>query len=231
MINLKFKVLIFDLDDTLFDTWETCVRPATSQACHLMIQAGLKATLEQATREAERHLLQFPRRDTFIHLSAHFGVKGITATEISEIGRRAFFERKVEDNITLFPGTREILADLRTRYLVFLVTSGHPKTQEQKVSFLKIKNFFTQIFYVDGGKKEQKTPTFVKIMHQTDTPPEQILCIGDRLDRELVEGKRLGFKTCLLKRRQYLRLLPQEPNEEPDFEIEKLPELVSDCGL
>lgn len=232
MIITKYKAIVFDLDDTLFDTWDKCTKPATAESCTAMIKAGLNCTLESCVAEREVAYRKNPRKDPYEHLVQKFGLReNAIATDVCEKGRVAFQSRKVESDIVLFPGVQRTLSELKIKYLLFLVTSGDPATQKQKVQLLKIKDFFTHIFYVDSLKKQKKSTAFLEIMDHTSISADQVVCVGDRIDREIAEGKQVGFTTVLLERDHNQNFEPAQPSENPDFRIKKLSELIPKLKL
>ncbi|MGE3974309.1 MAG: HAD family hydrolase [Bdellovibrionales bacterium] len=229
----KYKVIIFDLDDTLFDTWGKCTQQASREACAAMMEAGLQCTLEECVSEREASYLLNPRKDPYAHLVQKFGVRpnGKSGEEVMEIGRHAFQSRKVESDIAPFSGVQQTLAELKFNHLLFLVTAGTPETQQQKVTLLKIKDFFNHIFYVDTFKKQRKTSAFLKIAQQTNVLPHEVLCVGDRIDREISEGKILGFATALLEREHNRHFHPRNPAENPDYHLQKISDLTQTLKL
>jgi putative hydrolase of the HAD superfamily len=233
VIVTKYKAIVFDLDDTLFDTWEKCTKPASLESCEAMIKAGLNCTPEEGIAERERAYKRNPRKDPYENLVNRFGLRADSQppTVVTEAGRVAFQSRNVEPDIKLFPGVQRTLADLKTKYLLFLVTSGAPATQKQKVSLLRIKDFFTHIFYVDTLKKQRKSTAFLEIMDHTSISSEQVICVGDRIDREIAEGKQVGFVTVLLEREHNLHFEPENPIEVPDFKISSISELIPKLKL
>ncbi len=229
----KYKAIILDLDDTLFDTWGTCYPAAAKESCDAMVQAGLNCSGETCVKERDTFFKTMPRRDVFKHIVEHFGVRpgGKSSEEVAAIGKKTFHSRQVEKDIRLFTGAREALAELKSKYMTFLVTSGDPQTQKQKVDLLKIKESFTHIYYVNNLIKQRKTSSFLEIMEHTSLSPTSILCVGDRRDREIAEAKRLGFDTCLILRQHQMCIRPDLPEENADFEIERISDLISTCNL
>ncbi len=233
MINRRFKAVVLDLDDTLFDTWKQCYPAAAKESCRAMVKAGLKCSTDDCVKERIAFYKLRPKRDVFQHMVQHFGISsgGETAEEVANLGRSAFHARNVESNIKLFPRAKETLAELHANYMLFLVTSGDPDTQKQKVELLKIKEFFTHIYYVNVLAKQNKTSAFMDLLERTSLTPKGVLCVGNRRDREIAEGKRLGFVTCLVRRDHEMRILADRPEENPDYEIESIGELISACQL
>lgn len=198
-----------------------------------MVEAGLKCSVNACIEARDSFFKKMPKSDVFQHIVDHFGIKkgGKTPNDVAMIGKTTFHSREVEKGIRLFPEVRQVLADLKARYLTFLVTSGDPETQKQKVEILRIKDFFTHIYYVNNLLKQRKSAAFFEIMNHIFEEPRQILCVGDRRDREIAEGKRIGFTTCLLRRDYQMCIRPNLPEENPDFEIDHLSELIKACRL
>jgi putative hydrolase of the HAD superfamily len=232
MTEKRFKAVIIDLDDTLFDTFGSCYPAAAKEACSAMVQAGLACTIDQCLKERENFFRHLPRKDVFEHLVARFGIrkKAVEKTVVAA-GKKAFQSRKVEEDIELFPQAQEVLAELSAKYLLFLVTSGDPATQKQKVELLKIREFFTHVYYVNHLIQQRKTSAFLEILDHTSIRAREVLCVGDRRDREIAEGKRLGFVTCLLKRSHEINIQISQPEENADFEIDAIGELIRTCNL
>ncbi|WP_348240499.1 hypothetical protein, partial [Salmonella enterica] len=63
------------------------------------------------------------RNEIFFALTRRFNVRdGAHPDDVAQAGFRAFYDRTVDGELSLFPGTREILSELRGRYALYLVT-------------------------------------------------------------------------------------------------------------
>ena len=223
------KNLIFDLDDTLFDTFGQLVAPAAAEACVAMIEAGMAASLDQAL-EARHRILSLNRRvNVYRALLDHFGVKtgGYSPSQIENIGFLKFHDRPVIENIFPFGDTIGTLLTLSEKYKLSLGTLGVPRTQKTKTEKLCIQDYFSEIFYVDIQVTTSKAAAFSKIMENTQTTATENLCIGNRIDSEIKEAKELGMQTILMKHGEYLTMAPSIETEIPDSSIEKLSELLT----
>jgi len=227
-----FKHIAFDLDDTLLDTYRQLIPNAVREACRAMIVAGLKAEIETCVQAREEFIRGNARTSLYSFLVEKFGVKdGVDKTAVADAGYRAFHNRQVERNIKLFPGARDLLKDLRGRYTLHLVTSGHKKTQQEKIEILQLGSFFDSIHLIDPAFGERKSQAFAAIMRGSDTDQRAFLSIGNRLDTDISEAKRLGWTTCWVRYGEYASHVPVDEYEKPDFEIDALEELVSTCRL
>jgi len=224
---MPYPILIFDLDDTLLDTWGQLVQPAAREACAAMIAAGLAT--DPATCVAKRHELFVakPRDDCYRGLVDHFGVDQTSDPDtVRDAGHRAYFERNVETTIQLFKGARQMLEQLRPDHDLYLVTSGHPATQKQKVSILDLEPLFREVHYVDSKAGESKGPRFAQIASRHGRAPSEHLVIGDRLDREIRDGNRLGMRTCHICYGEFNHLTPESEDDRPDYQIRHITELI-----
>ena len=230
----RFTVLFFDLDDTLLDTNGQLVAPAAREACAAMIGAGLDADLEPCLRERQRLAAERPREDIHLLLARQFGIRpdsGATFQSVRNVGYRAYFFREILPGITTFPGVYDLLDYLGRRYRLHLVTSGGPPTQRKKVAFLGLEPYFHGVHYVDTLAGEKKGSVFAELMHSEAAFPGQCFCVGDRVDREIREGKKLGMVTCHVHHGEFAGITPQTPEEMADYRIEHISALVPTCKL
>jgi len=223
----RFQVLLFDLDDTLMDTWGQLVAPAAREACAAMIAAGLDADLEACVRERERLFLAFPGQDVYQLLAERFRLRaGAEADKVVAAGDDAYFNRQVAPDIRPFDRVPALLADLSADYALHLVTSGHPATQTQKVAHLGIGAYFRSIHLVDSRAGETKGAVFEALLSAAACPAARFMSIGDRLDREIREAKALGMQTCHVHRGEFSHLHPRDPLEQPDYRIRHINQLT-----
>lgn len=223
----SFDLIVFDLDDTLVDTWGQMVKPAAREACAAMIAAGLAAELDDCVAERARLFLEDPREDVYRSLVTRFGLRAdapLSEDGVRDQGFRAFFHRQVEPHIELLPGARQTLTYFKGRGCrLHLVTSGSPETQEQKIEILKLEPLFDQIHLVPLDRR--KGDVFSAILEQTGIAPARALAVGDRPDKEIRDAKALGMKTCRVRRGEFSHLQPAGPQERADWEIDRVAEL------
>ncbi len=223
---MAVAALIFDLDDTLFDTWGQLVQPAAREACAAMIAAGLDAELELALATRAALFAEQPRADVHSRMVAALGVRpGQDPEQVRLAGHRAYFCREVEPHIALEPATAALLHELRERYALFLVTTGAPPTQRSKVLYLGLAPHFREVHYVDGDAGQTKRDAFARILAEHGFPPHEVVCVGDRPDREILAANQLGMISVRVRGGEFAHLRPEQALERARHEIETISEL------
>src|SRR5690348_8131034 len=123
-MNANFCCLVFDLDDTLVDTWNLLFPRAQKHMCEALVKNGLKASLSQC----EQALKQMPVNINSVNLLVEkFGSSQATPEQLIELGRTAYRCYPIPEPLPLFPGARELMGDLHQRYRMHLLTAGHPE--------------------------------------------------------------------------------------------------------
>lgn len=226
------KHIVFDLDDTLLDTYRQLIPQATREACQAMIASGLKAEVESCVLSRSRFSRIQSRQSFFDYLTSEFGVlDGVDAGSVVRAGYTAFHDREVESDIALFPGARDLIKDLRGRYGVHLVTAGHRPTQESKIRILDLDAAFDSISHIDPSRGEKKKTAFSRIMERSGARPDQHLSVGNRLDTDIADAKELGWRTCWVRYGEYAEWTPASELEMADWEIPQIKELIRECRL
>ena len=96
------------------------------------------------------------------------------------------------------------------RYKLALLSVGGEEREEQ---IQPIASFFDAIVIVPD-KSER---CFLEIAQQLAVKPSTIIVVGDRIEREIVLGKKCGMKTIWLQRGQFSTERPKNEQEQPDY--------------
>lgn len=217
------RSVIFDLDDTLFDSLGQRVRPAHRHAAEAMVRAGLKGTVEAVYRARLRAFRQDPMlRHIDPAVWIEFG--GGNCDQVCRAARDAFFNCPVGE-LKLFRGTIPLLRFLHGRGVrVYIVSFGEPEIQRAKVRALGLENHpaIDHIYYADRDQLLTKEAAFKTIQENLQLPAREMLIVGDRPMREIRAGKELGMHTVRIRHGEFASQEPTGPEEEPDFEIETI---------
>jgi FMN phosphatase YigB (HAD superfamily) len=218
--------VIFDLDDTLYDCLGQRVRASHRHAAAAMVQAGLKAEIEEVFRARMRAFRKDPMlRYIDPEVARYFRAENPDA--VMAAAREAYFTCPVGE-LRLFPGSLPLLRWLAARGVRnFIVSFGEPKIQHEKVKALGLdcEPSVTEIFYADRGNLLTKEAAFSNIQRRLKLPPGQILVVGDRPAREIRAGKELGMHTVRIHRGEFRSQMPTGPEEEPDYVVKSISEI------
>lgn len=223
------KAIAFDLDDTLLDTTHLLLGAAAERACRRMIQEGMNLSLDQCLEWRKELAPQKSHKELFLDIAQRVG--GPKAHHIGQAGVQAFYESPIPEKLPLLPGALDVLDALTGRYALFLVTSGAPATQWEKIRATGLKDRFQEILVVDKMKGEQKTASFQRILQSTGLPAESLLSVGNRLTEEIRLAKRLGAKTCHFEYGEHVGEQVEFPEDKADFTIRLWPEFIPTCRL
>jgi FMN phosphatase YigB (HAD superfamily) len=217
------RLLLLDLDDTLFDCAGTLVPAAHRDAVAAMVAAGLPGPA--ADRLAELDVLLRDLRNASVVYPRLCARHGCTDPAIAEAGRRAFFERDVPP-LEPFAGVRDALATWRGRFLRVVVTFGDPATQRRKIERLDLASLLDGVRHVGPGDPGGKESAFRAELAHHRLPAAAALVVGNRRDDEIAAGNRLGCVTVLLEGGEYAGLPARLPEEAPTFTVPRFADLA-----
>ncbi|MBL7186051.1 MAG: HAD family hydrolase [Phycisphaerae bacterium] len=191
-------VVIFDLDDTLYDEIEYC-------------RSGFAAVAEFLANMRDAP----PCDRIFAALWGQFTAGNHTRTfnvALDELAMGCDDKRVLElvrvyrdhvPKITLPEDSRGILVELSTKYTLALLTDGFLPAQRLKVQGLGIEDYFQSIVYTEELGRECWKPSpagFEKIMQDLNARAENIVYIADNEKKDFIAPNRLGFSTVELVR-------------------------------
>lgn len=179
--------VVFDLDDTLYDAFTQCVRPAQREAAEAMRRAGLRAPLEAIV--ALREALAGAPLDLDAEVARNFPCADPVA--VARAGREAFL---VRDPGPLQPHAfaREVLAAVRVRAQAVLLSAGHPATQRLKLERLRLGDLLDPHLWADPAAGHTKAGVLAQWMGEAGLAPAQVLVVGDRPAAEIAAARQLG---------------------------------------
>ena len=224
----KIRAIIFDMDDTLYDCSGTLVLRGRRQA------AGKIARLINCSEE-EAYSLQLEMDEKFgVNTNIYekivtlYNLPGTYAQELLE----EFVHIDISD-ITVFPDVMDTLIQLKVRgYRVILVTSGDKEIQRKKIDVLELNNrYFDDIVITERNNDQSKKACFQEIMKRYDLQPEEVICVGDKIDDELAASKSLGMVTIMFEHGRHYKTYLKEQNMhiKPDYSIRQIKDLLRLC--
>jgi putative hydrolase of the HAD superfamily len=183
---MMIKLLIFDLDNTLFDTYSQLGVKVIDEMLYRMKKAGLKSQDEKIIRK-KYSFTGFRVLARELKLSE----------KLQRIGMSVYEEMDLS-GITPFPDI-EVLGSLGQKKA--LVTSGTQQMQMKKIRILGIQKYFDEIIVDESNSIDGRKSIFSELAVKYKVKPGQVIVIGDNPEIELAAGKALGMITVQIARR------------------------------
>lgn len=229
---IRYKWLLFDADNTLFDfdaaqdfsltrtlVYHGLEPTAERKARFKTINAALWAAFDKG--EISQEALVVERYARFL---AQEGVEGDPA-EWNDFGLR-----RLAENPVLLPGAEKLIYKLSARYVLCLVTNGVAFVQRQRLKSSPLGRFFGDRVYISGemGCQKPEKIFFEKVLEDLGATRQKgkVLVIGDSLSSDIkgafnarldsVWLRNPGVKAGVMK---------------PTYEVESLSQLAQLLGV
>ena len=218
MINIKYKIIIFDLDDTLYDS-----RIFTFQG-FWSVSIFLSKITNVDKKIIYYKILSFSKKNNkraFNMILENLNLPKKYLVKLLSIYRYS------NKKLFLYEDAKYLLNFLGYKRS-FLITDGNKKMQAIKIKSLKIFKFFKKIFITNQyGIKNNKPSIFCfeKIRKLEKTTFNNLVYIGDNPKKDFLV-KKYGITTIRLKRGIYKKI-KLENKFEADYSINNLKRLVN----
>ncbi len=218
-------VVVFDLDDTLYlerDFVRSGFRAVDRWLASEHAALGLFEIAWRLFEAGERGRI-------FDQALPHLGV----AAEPPLIQRLVAVYRDHEPEIALLPEAADLLAWLRGRCPLALLTDGDEATQRRKVRALGLEDYCRPIVYTDALGRAHWKPSpkgFLSIQRRFGLPPERFVYVGDNPARDFRAARTLGWRTVRIRHPggRHAGASAASALDEADRTITRLADLVGD---
>jgi phosphoglycolate phosphatase len=164
---LKYHVIVFDWDGTILDS------PAAIAEC---IQASCgDLGLEVPERSRASHVIGLGMQELMRAIAP--GLPSARYGEFVEAYRRHFRAR--EPAMQLFPGMRELLADLSATSLLGIATAKSRRGLERALDATGLRPHFRASRCADETQPKPHPAMLLELMEETKTDSKSMLMIGD----------------------------------------------------
>jgi HAD superfamily hydrolase (TIGR02253 family) len=221
----KIKAVLFDLDNTLIDFMKM-KRISCEQAISAMIDSGLPLKKGEAIKILfslyEKHgfenqkIFQIFLRETMGKIDYKILSAGIAAYRKVKAG---FLEP--------YPHVTDTLLKLKIKGYKLGIVTDAPKIQGWiRLAAMNLHHFFDVVVAVeDTGKRKPSLLPFRAGMKKLKLKANEILFIGDSLERDIKGAKEVGMKTALALYGQTKG--KTESKIKPDYNLKDFSELLT----
>ena len=99
-------------------------------------------------------------------------------------------------SLALFDGVLSLLADLRERYTLGLLTNGPSDLQWEKISMLGIEQSFDKIIVSgDTGMHKPDSRVFANLLQQMDAPADRAIYVGNSYEVDIIGAHDAGMSS------------------------------------
>jgi putative hydrolase of the HAD superfamily len=220
----RWRAIVFDLDDTLYPERDYVVSGMGAAASWAEKQLGIPA--EQGFAQLMSLFEQGVRGNSFnLWLEAH-GLcdEGLVAATVNVY-------RSHQPTLRLFPEVQTLLASLRRRYRLGLVSDGYADVQRRKLAALDVAQHFDAIVLSDElGRhawKPSPEPLLTVLERLGRIEAENSVYVADNPKKDFLAARRAGLASIRVRRPggEYSRMEPIAPEHEPDLTVTSLENL------
>lgn len=215
-------IIVFDLDDTLYNEFDYV------ESGLMCVAKTLSLVVKKNKKEIFKELSKIMQRDgrgrVFDTFLADHNIHS------KRLVRQLVIDyRKHKPNIALPSETKTVLKQLQLKHSLYLVTDGNIKVQENKILTLGLQSFFKRVFITHryglaASKPSLRCFEIIKNIEQVHW--NKIVYVGDDPNKDFINLKRVGAKTI---RRKFGRFanLQLDTIYEAQWQITQLIELPS----
>lgn len=225
---MRYRFLLFDMDDTLFDFQET----QRASFAEVMKQHGISFTQEMydAYKKVNHGLWQdyeagkIPKETIFTSRFAKTMEQ--FAVEADGLQMEQHYREYLGNGTQLIPDAREVLDSLLQEHELYIVTNGVAKTQEKRLKDSDMRHYFKDVFISETIGAAKPAPEFFAHVeaHIPEFDPAKALVIGDTLGSDIKGGRMAGIDTCWFQ-----PSVSAAESEEYTYKISTLKELLKIC--
>jgi HAD superfamily hydrolase (TIGR02253 family) len=220
---MKFKAILFDLDNTLID-FLTFKKETAKAAARAMVEQGFPFTEIETYGKIfsvyEKKGIEFQK--TFRDVIFPENLEVNKSERIQQAAILAYLKRKF-DVLRPYQNVLPVLKALRDKGLKLGIVTDAPRNKAwQRLVLTGLENEFDFVITHDDTLKEKPHPTpFFLAVQKLGVLSSACLFVGDSPVRDIKGAKDAGMTTCLAKYGLW-----KKGNEQADYEIEKIEDLL-----
>ncbi|WP_348920887.1 YjjG family noncanonical pyrimidine nucleotidase [Enterococcus rotai] len=224
---MKFKTLLFDVDDTLLDfqATEKKALQALFEEEEVTLTDEIEATYKKINSQLWREFEQ-GKTDKKTVTDTRFSLlfdQLNKSVDGKKMGER--YREHLSQGHDLLGNSKAIIKRLKPDYDLYIVTNGVAKTQYQRLKDSNMTEFFNDIFVSEevGYQKPMKEYFDYVFERIPDFEHEKTMIIGDSLASDIQGGNLAKIQTLWLNPSKQ----PAHSEIQPTYEISRLDEIFT----
>ena len=188
------KLIIFDLDDTLYNEIDFVYGGFTEVAVFLSNKYEINKDI--LFKDMVEILNSQGRGKIFDYICEKYHFE-------ENIGNLVRIYRHHKPKIFLYNDAYEVLEKFKAKYKLGLITDGYKDTQWNKIKALNIEKYMDKIIVTDDYGKEYWKPSirpFQMMLEYFNIKPEEAVYIGDNPNKDFLPCKELGINSIRIIR-------------------------------
>lgn len=224
---MKFKFLIFDLDNTVFDynRAEDFALEQTFTQLNCPVDEELKSSYREINErtwkrfekgEISSKQLRVIRFEVFSKThNLNWNAEEVSSIYLENLGRGGF----------LIEGADKLLFEIEKDFIIASVTNGISDVQRSRLKNSPLNNFFKNLVISDEVGVAKPDPEIFRILFDKAgfKNKSEALMIGDSLSSDIAGAAAFGIASCWYNPHG----LSAEGDVRPDYEIKNLEQLKS----
>lgn len=222
---MKYRFLLFDMDDTLFD-FQASEAAAFRQVMENSnitfteeLFAGYKEENKKLWRAYEEGQIEKDKifESRFADTLKRFGLEGDGQLMEQQ------YRTGLGEGSHLLPHAKEVLDQLVERYDLYVVTNGVGHTQRKRLNDSGLDRYFKDVFISEEIGAAKPSAIFFDHVktHVPEFSADEALIIGDTLGSDIKGGWQAGIDTCWFSQAD-----AGDQAEYVTWQIRSLPELL-----
>ena len=184
------KAIAFDFDDTIYigDVWNNFI----PYVRNFLVKS---LNLEKVDDILKSHC--HGNRVFTFELAVSLEKEGYDLTKFFDLVANNVYEH-TSDDVKVLPN--EFLEKLSKKYSLYITTYSNQKYLKHYMEKYAIKNCFKEMLSVDLFSKERsKEPLYEHIIEKESIKPNELLVIGDNLEKDIKTAEKIGAKGFLFR--------------------------------
>ena len=128
---------------------------------------------------------------------------------------------------TLYPDAKEVLQELGQKYKLGIIANQDYGTEKRLIDFGIRPYIDLVIASAEEGFEKPDLRIFKLAFDRVNCKPEEAVMVGDRLDNDIIPANKIGMTTVWIKQGFGGLAEPKSKDEQPDYTVDNLNELLS----